>query len=158
MQAFATKINEQGKLAGLPSPFVFSGSGKVGASWNADRLVSYAGEVEARKGQEQRGLQDRVAEELNRAYNLDCRDVSDDEVLADIGTSLGIFTSQDEAKSWLQSDAHEYEVKHKLQMVQNNGVQSVPFYIVNDGADHLSETGDKETFLRMFRMAVANYK
>lgn len=153
-ESFSKRLNDEGAPLGL-APLVFSGSGKVGATWDAERLLSKAWDVEE-SSSDKRGVQDQLALKLYEAFHVHSRDISDHAVLADLSVEVGVFTSRNAAIEWLQGDDHAYEVKHKLRQAEMNGVQSVPFYIVNDGADHLSQTGNKESFMRMFKMATAN--
>lgn len=155
-ETFDKKINDAARELGM-GEFKFAGSGdaRVGATWDAQRLISKAGEVETQTGGANKaGLQNRLSKRLYSDFHIKSKDLSDHAVLARAAVDLGVFPDESASKAFLASDDHEDTLRFKLQQAEMNGVQSVPFYIVNDGADHLSETGDRETFMRMFQMAV----
>lgn len=156
LETFDGKINEAAKELGM-GQFVFSGPGHVGATWDSQRLISKAGEVERESLNSTKplsGLQNKVSKRLYSDFHIDSRDVSNHDVLAQAGVDFEVFPDLTAAKKFLSSDDHDDTLRFKLQQAEMNGVRSVPFYIVNDGADHLSQTGTKEEFMRMFRMAV----
>lgn len=154
--SFNDKINDAAKELGL-GEFKFQGSGKarVGATWDAHRLISKAGEVEQQGGES--GLQNRLSKRLYSDFHINSLDLSDDSVLAKAAVDLKVFPDEKAALAFLNSDEHDDTLRFKLQQADMNGVQSVPFYIVNEGADHLSETGSHEVFMRMFKMASAAF-
>ncbi|CAO1639139.1 unnamed protein product [Sympodiomycopsis kandeliae] len=146
LDSFSRKINEAGKEVGLED-FKFSGEGKVGSTWDAHRLISHAGD-----------LQYPLSKRLYHDFHIKSLDISNHSVLAKAAVDVGIFKTDQEAKEFLNSDEQDDTVRFKLQQSEMNGVQSVPFYIVNDGMDHLSSTGSNEEFMRMFDMAAALHR
>lgn len=92
---------------------------------------------------------------MYKAFHSESQDLSDENVLATLAVDGGIFSSRDEALAWLQTSEGEDEVRHATMMAEMNGVQSVPFTIVQvcdymihfrhadtafqDGSDHSSE-------------------
>ncbi|CAO1622543.1 unnamed protein product [Parajaminaea phylloscopi] len=158
LASFSERLNREGLQAGLSAPLVFSGSGKVGATWDAERLLSKAWDLEEQDSSK-RGVQSNLSLALYKSFHINSEDISDHNVLADLAVAHEIFADNSAALAWLTdpSEHHAYEVKNKLRQAEMNGIQSVPFYNVNDGADHLSQVGDKESFMRMFKMASALY-
>ena len=94
---------------------------------------------------------------------------------------MQLFPSEEEAEKWLQSDDGDYEVNQAADIGLMNGVQSVPFIIVQvrmtglltslrqsclilalsphtlfpsfqDGSDHSSEVMDHASLMRMFNI------
>ncbi|CCF53110.1 hypothetical protein NDA11_003707 [Ustilago hordei] len=164
LDAFDVKISRAAQELGMPK-FDWTSQGKVGATWNAHRLVLKASQMDEQSGalaKEDPGactqtLQVRLMDILYEDFHANSKDMSDDMYLAAVAKEFGLFGSEEEARKWLESDDLEYELGNKLQQAEMNGVQSIPFYIVNDGADHMSETGLHDSFLKMMQMAVAPY-
>ncbi|KAJ9477954.1 DSBA domain-containing protein [Pseudozyma hubeiensis] len=165
LDAFDAKISTAADELGMPK-FDWKSEGKVGATWNAHRLVLKAGQLDE-QGQGKAGGDDvaaalqssqvRLMDRLYQDFHSNSKDMSDNKYLAGVAKDFDLFDSEDAAQKWLDSDDLEYELGHKLQQADMNGVQSIPFYIVNDGADHMSETGSHDSFLKMMQMAVAPY-
>lgn len=198
LDAFDAKISTAATALGMPT-FDWTSSGRVGATWNAHRLVLKAGQLDEQSasvsGQDSgacvKSLQVRLMDRFYQDFHANSKDMSDNSYLAGVAAELGLFDSEAAASKWLESDDLEYELGNKLQQAEMNGVQSIPFYIINvsrltlslkqsralirlqshrrsltadlalvgeqDGADHMSETGSHESFLRMMQMAVAPY-
>lgn len=150
LQAFEHKIDRNAKEAGVDWVWTWrSEKSKVGATWDAHRLVWLAGEIErgAHNGGSPRtasadaetseryppGLQEETMERLYRAFHTgdDVQvDLSDRDYTSRIAHELGLFSSAEEAQKWLQSDAGESELAQALVVAQMNGVQSVPFFVI----------------------------
>ncbi|TKY87374.1 hypothetical protein EX895_004051 [Sporisorium graminicola] len=165
LDAFDAKISTAASELGMPT-FDWTSEGKVGATWNAHRLVLKASQLdEQREGSVNKDdplacvktLQVRLMDQFYQDFHSNSKDMSDNTYLATVAKDVGLFDSEEAAAKWLESDDLEYELGNKLQQADMNGVQSIPFYIVNDGADHMSETGSHESFLKMMQMAVAPY-
>lgn len=124
--------------------FVWLSDGKVGATWLVHRLLWYAlqqEQVEIQKeGKYQPGIQERLMQRLYKAFHVESQDMSDINVLANLSSEMNLFEGNEEkAKEWLQSDQGEYEVGLALEIGKRNGIESVPFLIVQDGSDHSSQ-------------------
>ncbi|SPO23497.1 uncharacterized protein UTRI_02176 [Ustilago trichophora] len=164
LDAFDAKISTAAQEVGMPA-FDWTSEGKVGATWNAHRLVLMASQMDEQRGDMAKDdpsaclqtLQVKLMDRFYQDFHANSKDMSDNAYLAGVAKELGLFDSEEAAKNWLESDDLEYELGNKLQQADMNGVRSIPFYIVNDGADHMSETGSHESFLKMMQMAVAPY-
>lgn len=119
-------------------PFTWTTEGRVGATWNAHRLVWKASQLDQAQPQQSDDvdavlstLQVRLMDRFYTDFHSNSKDMSDNTYLADTAVEFKMFASQEEALEWLQKDDGEYEVGMKLQQADMNGVQSIPFYIVN---------------------------
>lgn len=137
LDAFDAKIGAAADELGMPS-FDWRSEGKVGATWNAHRLVLRASQMDEKEGRKGDGptacletLQVRLMDRLYEDFHSKSKDLSDNGYLAAVATEFGLFADEKEAKKWLESDDLEYELGNKLQQADMNGVQSIPFYIVN---------------------------
>lgn len=151
LDAFDAKISKRAKELRLPG-FVWLSDGKVGATWLVHRLVWYALQRQQQQQQQQQsnpsqkdqsiyhpGLQERLMQRLYQAFHLESQDMSDVDVLASLAKEMNVFDTVEKAKEWLQSDQGEYEVGLALEIGIRNGIQSIPFTILQDGSDHSSE-------------------
>lgn len=138
LDAFDTKISTAAEELGMPK-FEWTSDGKVGATWNAHRLVLKASQLDEQSGDMAKEdpkaaletLQVRLMDRFYADFHSNGKDMSDNAYLASVANEFGIFDSEEAAKKWLESDDLEYELGNKLQQADMNGVQSIPFYIVN---------------------------
>ncbi|CEH16661.1 Thioredoxin-like fold [Ceraceosorus bombacis] len=155
-----------------------SENAKVGATWDAHRLVWLAGEVaqegassgasgllvDAAQSDDDKypaSMQEVTMEHLYKAFHTtdDAQmDLSNRDYTSRLAHELGLFASVQEAKKWLESDAGDSELAQALVVAQMNGVQSVPFFVIQDGSDHLNGSGSYEEFMKMFDMAAALHR
>lgn len=119
-------------------PFTWITDGKVGATWNAHRLIWKASQLDQAQSQQSddvdavlQTLQVCLMDRFYTDFHSKSQDMSDNKYLADVAAEFQLFGSSDEALKWLQGDDGEYELGMKLQQADMNGVQSIPFYIVN---------------------------
>lgn len=125
--------------------FVWLSDGKVGATWLVHRLLWYALQQQQNESQSkndiyQPGIQERLMQRLFKAFHVESQDMSDINVLSKLACEMKLFESdQEKAKQWLESDQGEYEVGLALEIGMRNGIQSIPFTIVQDGSDHSSQ-------------------
>lgn len=159
LDAFDQKITAAAQSLELEG-FQWLTEGKVGATWLAHRLLWKALNLDEQSHESvldkyTPGLQERLASKMYKAFHSESQDLSDENVLATLAVDEGIFSSRDEALAWLQTSEGEDEVRHATMMAEMNGVQSVPFTIVQvceymiqfrhadtafqDGSDHSSE-------------------
>lgn len=121
--------------------FTFGQRGKVVNTFDAHRLLHWAGEQSP-------GLQRALKHALLRAYFTDGRDVSDAAVLVDVATSVGLDAAG--AGALLASDAFVAQVRQQEQLYQARGIRAVPSVIINDR--HLIQGGQPpELFARALR-------
>jgi predicted DsbA family dithiol-disulfide isomerase len=184
LDAFDAKISKRATELGLPK-YNWLTEGKVGATWcvtssfspvlllsnfllqhfrDCHRLIYLAGEKDeaspsapSTDGKYQPGIQAGLVEQLYRDFHHGSQDLSERPYLIKTAVAHKLFGSEDEAKKWLESDAVEYELKNKLKVADMLGVQSIPFIVLQDGADHMSEVGDHDSFMRMFKMVASPY-
>ncbi|EPQ27562.1 uncharacterized protein PFL1_04700 [Pseudozyma flocculosa PF-1] len=167
LDAFDRRISAAATEVGLPPFDWHSEDGKVGATWDCHRLVLRASNLDDQDpqladGDPQRWVhhsrQLRLMDRLYADFHANSRDMSDRSYLAPLAAELGLFDDEAAAAKWLASDEAEYELRNKLKIAEMNGVMQIPFYIVNDGADHLTGwTGDHAEFLRVMKMQVAAF-
>lgn len=138
LDAFDAKISTAANELGMPK-FDWTSQGKVGATWNAHRLVLKASQSDeqssalAKKdpGACTQTLQVRLMDRFYQDFHAKSKDMSDNDYLASVAKEFELFESEQEANKWLETDDLEYELGNKLQQAEMNGVRSIPFYIVN---------------------------
>lgn len=92
----------------------------VANSWDAHRLIQLA---------KQHNLGDAVEERLFRAYFTEGRDTSDQATLLELGTEIGIPTT--DIEQMLQSNQFAEAVAHDIDEAQQVGARGVPFFVLN---------------------------
>lgn len=138
LDAFDAKISTAADELAMPK-FDWTSQGKVGATWNAHRLVLKASQMDEQntdRGEDDvktalQSLQVRLMDRFYQDFHSNSKDMSDNAYLAEVAKELGLFDAEEAALKWLESDDLEYELGNKLQQAEMNGVQSIPFYIVN---------------------------
>ncbi|PWN44824.1 hypothetical protein IE81DRAFT_320789 [Ceraceosorus guamensis] len=179
LKAFEQKIDKNAKEAGVDWKWTWrSENAKVGATWDAHRLVWLAGEVaqegassgaselllDAAQSDDDKYPASRQEVSMERLYKAfhttdDAQmDLSNRDYTSRLAHELGLFASVQEAKNWLESDAGDSELAQALMVAQMNGVQSVPFFVIQDGSDHLNGSGSYDEFMKMFDMAAALHR
>ncbi|MBC5784918.1 DsbA family oxidoreductase [Ramlibacter sp. USB13] len=98
------------------------GRGRIWNTFDAHRLLAWAGELGARQ---QRDL--KMA--LLKAYHGEAKNPSDHAVLAEVAASVGL--DRKEAELILESDRYANEVREAERHFQQLGIQAVPSVIVN---------------------------
>ena len=136
-------IAQRGASVGFT--FRAEGRGRVWNTFDAHRLLTWAGEQGA---QQQRDL--KMA--LLRAYHGEARQVADPEVLADVAASVGLDRAA--ALEVLQSGRYADEVRERERHFQELGIHAVPSVIVNNR--HLIQGGQPpEVFEQALRQIAA---
>jgi len=131
--------------AGVGFTFRREGRGRIWNTFDAHRLLAWAGEQGA---QQQRDL--KMA--LLQAYHGEARNPSDRTVLAEIAASVGL--DRKEAEQILESERYAKEVREAERHFQQLGIQAVPSVIVNDR--HLIQGGQPpEVFEQALRQLAA---
>lgn len=121
-------IAQRGAAVGFS--FRKEGRGRIWNTFDAHRLIAWAGEQGARQ---QRDL--KMA--LLKAYHGEARSPADHAVLAEVAASVGLDRAQAEAV--LASDRYAEEVRAAERHYQQLGISAVPSVIVNDR--HLIQGG-----------------
>ena len=121
-------IRERG--AGLGFTFRKEGRGRVYNTFNAHRLLHWAG---LQGGPHQQKLK----KALLTAYFTDGKSPEDIEVLVEAAQSAGL--EADRAREILQGDEYAAEVRAQEQFYQSQGIHAVPSVIINDR--HLIQGG-----------------
>ena len=121
-------IAQRGAAVGFP--FRKEGRGRVWNTFDAHRLLYWAGEQGT---QQQRDL--KMA--LLKAYHGEGRSLADHAVLAEVVASVGLDRAQ--AEEVLASDRYAQEVRALEREFQQLGISAVPSVIVNDR--HLIQGG-----------------
>lgn len=124
------------KAVGRSAGIKFSYEGKVGNTLNSHRLVELA--QKQNKG-------DEMIEVLFAFYFEQERDISDDNVLIEAASKVGI-----DAKAFLASDKLRDEILKEEAAVKRMGITGVPAFIVN-GKARMSGAQDTDTWLEFFR-------
>jgi predicted DsbA family dithiol-disulfide isomerase len=136
-------IAQRGESVGFT--FRKEGRGRVWNTFDAHRLLTWAGEQGARQ---QRDL--KMA--LLKAYHGEGRSPADHAVLADVAASVGLDRA--EAEAVLASGRYADAVRESERKFQSLGIQAVPSVIVNDR--HLIQGGQPpEVFEQALRQVAA---
>ncbi len=79
--------------------FDWTSEGKVGATWNAHRLVLRASQRDEKEGEKGvNSLQVRLMDRLYEDFHSKSRDMSDNEYLAGVAKEFSLFESEEAAK------------------------------------------------------------
>ena len=77
-----------------------------------------------------RGLGNEIEEAFFRAHFAEQKNIDDEEVLVQVGTSVGL--EENEINNAISSDAFAERVKQDQIQAQNIGVRGVPFFVFNN--------------------------
>lgn len=94
------------------------------------------------------GKQDQMLEKLFAAYFTEGKDISSQDVLVEIATSIGL--AKDDAVKVLGTDAYTDEVREDEEMAHEGGVSGVPFFVF-DRKYAVSGAQPPEAFLSVFQ-------
>ena len=86
-----------------------------------------------------------MAEALFRAYFLDARDIGDREVLAQVAGAAGLDVAE-----FLESGQGQQEVRADESWARQQGIQGVPFFLIDGGAETISGAQRPETLAAAF--------
>lgn len=115
MHAHVTEVASQAGLS-----FNFDKT-VVANSYNGHRLIQMA---------KTKGLGDEAEEQLFKAHFTDGKNIDDPEVLAEIGTAIGL--DEHDVKTLLANGAYSQEVDDDEKMARSIGIRGVPFFVFND--------------------------
>ncbi len=134
--ASRSRIIETGKTLGID--FAYSADSRIYNSFDAHRLLAWAGET---------GGQTALKQALFAAYFTAQRNIAEAEVLLDAVTAAGL--DRDAAAAVLASGAHADQVRAEQAHWIDQNVTGVPAFIVN-GKYMIPGAQDAETLTRVF--------
>jgi predicted DsbA family dithiol-disulfide isomerase len=124
------------KNVGKEEGINFSYGGKIGNTMNSHRLVEFA---------KKQGKQDAMIEVLFAFYFEQEKDISDDAVLIEAGTKVGL--DKDEVAKFLKGNEFKDEIEKQT---EDSGVSGVPHFIF-DNKYEFSGAQDPEFLLSVFK-------
>jgi len=133
-QALDAQVRKAGAAEGIH--FAFDRMERTPNTFDAHRLIWLAG---------QQGAQDAVVEALFRAYFLDARDIGDREVLTQVASAAGL-----NAADFLESGHGRQEVRAEESWARQQGIQGVPFFRIDGGAETISGAQPPEAMAAAF--------
>lgn len=139
---FLTRLGQADGIA-------FKFGGKVGRTRDAHRLVQLA---TAKDGRSARGyqppLEEKVVEELYRAFFEEEKDIAEWDVLVEIGLRADLG-DEGELRDWLKSDGGGTIVDRQVQQFKKDGVRGVPRFEIQ-GAHRVEGAEDPGAFFEIF--------
>ena len=142
-QASRDAIRERGAALGFD--FRKEGRGRIYNTFNAHRLLHWAGETGAER---QRALK----KALLKAYFTDGRSPEAIDVLVDAASQAGLDPAR--AREILEGDEYAAQVREREQFFLDHGIHAVPAVIINDR--HLIQGGQPpEVFEQALRQVAA---
>ena len=143
-EASRDAIRERGAALGFD--FRKEGRGRIYNTFNAHRLLHWAGEIGAER---QRALK----KALLKAYFTDGRSPEAIDVLVDAATQAGLDPAR--AREILEGDEYAAQVREREQFFLDHGIHAVPAVIINDR--HLIQGGQPpEVFEQALRQLAAS--
>jgi len=118
-------------------PFALDKIRKTPNTFDAHRLLWLAG---------QEGVQEKVAEDLFRAFFTEGKEIGDPAVLAEIGRAAGL----EGVAEFLESDRGVKDVRDEERQGRAMGVDAVPTFVIG-GKVVISGAQSPEVFLEAFR-------
>ena len=118
----------------------------VANSFNAHRLIQLA---------KTKGKGDEIEEKLFLAYFVEGKDFGNQDVLVEIGKSIGL--TDIDVNEALTNDDYSYSVNQDIQEAQNLGIRGVPFFIFNR-KHAISGAQPVEVFLKTLEKSYAEWK
>jgi predicted DsbA family dithiol-disulfide isomerase len=144
-----------GRMAAIAADLGFAfnrGPGfRMRNSFDAHRLLSWAGALEEPDQVKATGVQTALKLALFRAHFTDNRDVSDHQILADIAASVGL--DRDRAAAILAGDDYGEMVRTEEAYWADRNVTGVPAFIL-DGRMLVPGAQDPEVFIRVIETKV----
>jgi predicted DsbA family dithiol-disulfide isomerase len=137
--ALDAQVAEAGRAEGIP--FSHDRMERTPNTLDAHRLIRLA---------DAEGVQDAVVEAVFRAYFTEGRDISDVLTLLDVVAGAGLDRGR--AESLLNGDEGMAEMRAAEEQARRDGVQGVPFYVIN-GTLAVSGAREPKDFLAAFEQA-----
>ncbi|KAL5114370.1 hypothetical protein ACEQ8H_007760 [Pleosporales sp. CAS-2024a] len=129
-------LSEIGRAEGIN----FKHGGKVGNTRDSHRLI----QLGKTKGPQ---VQTRVIEELFAAYFENEKDITQQDILIQVGVKAGL--DEKEAKQWLESGKGGPEVDKEVQNALRKNINGVPYFTINNQFEVLGAQ-DASTFVQLF--------
>jgi predicted DsbA family dithiol-disulfide isomerase len=144
-----------GKMAGVAAELGFAFNRgpdfRMRNSFDAHRLLSWAGALEEPEQAKATGVQTALKLALFRAHFSDNRDVSDHDVLADVAASVGLDAAR--ARAILASDEFGEIVRVEETYWADQNITGVPAFILG-GRMLVPGAQDPEVFIRVIERKV----
>ena len=144
-----------GKMAGVAAEFGFAfnrGPGfRMRNSFDAHRLLSWAGALEEPEQVAATGIQTALKLALFRAHFTDNRDVSDHDVLADVAASVGLDGAR--ARAILAGEEFGEMVRVEEAYWADQNITGVPAFILG-GRMLVPAAQDPEVFIRVIERKI----
>jgi predicted DsbA family dithiol-disulfide isomerase len=140
--SYAKQLNDQ--VTGMAA--------EVGLQYNLDKAV-VANSFDAHRFSHlaaKHGLGDAAEESLFRAYFTEGKDVSDREVLVQLGTAIGL--DAEEVRTTLSGNSYAREVQQDIAEAAALGARGVPFFVI-DRKYAVSGAQPEEVFLNALRQS-----
>ena len=141
-----SRVSEAGDAAGFAIPFQADGMAMIWNTFAAHKLLRWALDTAGPEAQA------RLSDALFRANFHDRRNISDDDVLAQIAGEAGL--DADAAKAALGDLALDEAVANEIARGQQMGITSVPTFVVN-GKYGLTGGQPPEVFVKALRQIAA---
>lgn len=81
-----------------------------------------------------------------QAFNEEGQDVGDPEILAKLCGSIPNFLSEEEASKFVKSEDGLYELDKSLEKIEYIGIDSVPYYILDETDAYTQAISPEEWF------------
>lgn len=117
-KAMTTNMADQAAQDGLTFKFETM---KRSNTFDAHRLVHFAAKY---------GKDDKLIEELYKAYFTDSKHIGDHDTLEQLARSIGL--KQQDVQDFLQDDLYAEDVRKDLQRARSLGINGVPYFLIND--------------------------
>ncbi|PLB47713.1 thioredoxin-like protein [Aspergillus steynii IBT 23096] len=124
--------------------------GKIGSTRDAHRLILLSQIEDKKRDQSHSGeLQDAMAEKLFQAYHEQAKDISDREVLREIGRDvLGLQAA--EVDAWLNDEDNGRRVDYEAQRNREQVSSGVPVFLIQGKEHRVDGAQDIEDFMELF--------
>jgi predicted DsbA family dithiol-disulfide isomerase len=137
------QVTETAKQSGLTFNFDQS---VIANSFDAHRLIQFA---------KTKHLADAAEEILFKAYFTEGKNISDREILVQLGAELGL--DKTEVEHIFESDIFTTEVRNDEAMAQSIGIRGVPFFVFNNQYS-ISGAQPTEAFVQTLQAAWKDYE
>ena len=137
------QLTEMAKDAGLEYHF---DKAVIANSFDAHRFIQFAKTA---------GKDDAAEERLFRAYFTEGKDISDHEVLTELGKDIGL--EEDQVAAALKDDSYAYKVRQDIDEAAQLGIRGVPFFVFNRKYA-VSGAQPEEMFLQALQQSFADWQ
>jgi predicted DsbA family dithiol-disulfide isomerase len=140
------QIHKRLLAAGKDVDVHFKFGGMTGNSRDSHRVVAWAKKKDP-ESEAGRGLQDRVMEEIFKAYFEQEKDITKEETLTEAAVQAGL--QRGEVKEWVESGAGGEEVDREVQSAVAEGVTGVPTFTLQ-GKYRFSGALEADEIVKLF--------